>query len=208
MLNEDDSATAAAIIENITLLESAVDFTNTQIQDVLSSAANAAFEDKARAFGWEHAVSAIDEEPNFIARPVWRVEDEPLGGQYDLSFGITAPGEANFWITNALGLLDNSLRIEADFGWAGVRVIQAIMRDQGDIIDDLVTAGFRCDRREPALFIPVIIGQQDLVQAFKDRDDAAIKAPFEAALDLVHAQTPALDQLAQSVRNLRLERSR
>lgn len=208
MLNEDESATAIAIIENMVLLESAVNFAHSKIQDVLSAAANTAFNDKAEAYGWEHEVSAIDEEPNFIARPEWRVEDEPVGGKYDLSLNITTPGEPNFWITHVMGLMDSSMRIEADFGWAGLRVIQQLMRDHGDIISSLVTAGFRCERGEPALFIPVRISQKDLAQAFTDRDDSLIRAPFEAALDLVHANTAALDTLAESVRRLRLQRGR
>ena len=200
MMKNEERDVAAAIVENIELLEGAIKLANTKMDDELNLAIEQVFEQKKQEFMWEGHSEEWTEKPVWIASSAWRAADEEVDGEYDLFFELNVFGDVETFVARWLGELESGVRLETDSNTLKKKSLKAVYSHSEILLKKLTKAGLIFNPTKGCLYVDVVMPRADLVEAFRSGDFDHVKEPIESALNLVKSCEDLLTKLALAIR--------
>ncbi|MBB4836979.1 hypothetical protein HNP52_000030 [Sphingomonas kyeonggiensis] len=199
-----DPAVSGAIARHIEELEVALRHATNVMDRMLGREAGRIIQRKMKAFGWD---GEIDEELDpvcWVAQKSWRT----AGGTNDafdlyINFEGTDCNDGQppeTWVGQFMGFAGSGMQLVLGSNALGRAKWKSVLREQVELVDQLMNSGFRCDAREGRLAVAVQIDKEALISGFEDGDVAEALLPIEAAIDRIHAAEPILDRLVAAIR--------
>ena len=200
-----NTSISAAIVRHIEELEVAFRHVGNVMDPLLGKEAAKLIERKRKEFGWVGEVSDNLDPASWLAPGEWRMAgdtDDNFDLYIDFEGTDCIDGDApETWVAQFLGFAGAGMQLLLDTNALGRAKWKALLRSQGELIDQLVSKGFRCDARDGVLAMPVLIHKDALIGAFEEQDFEAALAPISAALDRIRAEKQMLDMLVDAIRS-------
>jgi len=199
-MDEAESKSAEVIARNIDLLENAVDFALTKMDDALFEAVQEVMNRKKIELRWEGAFGSNFEDAQWVAPSEWRAQDEEVDGSYHLSCYLGLEGDAT---TNVAYFIGGNER----FAYIGIgsdtlkkkRMYKALAITLADDLKLLVERGFMFDEKAFEFKIPIRVGCDAMAKGFADEDLTAALAPIGAAIDLISQNLDVFKRIKEAV---------
>lgn len=196
---------SALIVKHIDELEAAIRYANGKMQPILERAIAQVFDDKRRALGWTGGAPADFDEAQWLAPEEWRMGGDPTEDDFYLSFVLdTMPCldgyEPETWIGTIAGFAGAGIRLSAMTEALGQRDWKALLRSQGQLLDELVSKGFLCDPKTGDIALTVLINREAFELGFEEDALDEVFEPLGLAIDRIVAARSALDQLVDAIK--------
>lgn len=198
-------AAGAVIVMHIDELEAALRYAHETMQPMMAKALARIMEDKRRALQWAGETPANLDKTLWLAPEDWRMPGAVDDNEFYLSFSLaTAPcidgREPETWIGTVAGFAGAGLRLSFSTEALGQRAWKALLKAQGQLVDELVVKGFLCDPRTGDLAVNIHLNRESLAAGFDDEALETALEPLGAAIDRIEAARPLLDRLVEAIK--------
>lgn len=199
-----DTTVGAVIVRNIDELEAALRFVRGSMSDALGHAVADLVEERRRAFGWNGEIAQDLNEGIWFAPSEWRTANDDEDN-YDLYVEFEETDcldgeEAETWIGAFCGFAGSGIRFRLKTNALGQRDWKALLRNEANLADQLVDAGFLCDPKNGELAALISIELDKLADAFADEEFEEALQPIGWAIEKLAKSRPILDQLVTVIR--------
>lgn len=199
-MDEAESKSAEVIARNIELLENAVDFATTKMDNALFEAVHEVLSQKKTELRWEGAFGDNFDDTQWLAPSDWRADDEEVDGSYHLSCYLGLEGDATTNVAYFTGGSDK-------FAYIGIgsdtlikkRMHKVLASSLVDELGELVEKGFVFDEKAFEFRLPIRIGGDAIAKGFAEEDLTAALAPIGAAIDLVCQSLEVFGRIKEAV---------
>jgi hypothetical protein len=199
-----DTLVSAAIARHIEELEVALRHATNVMDRALGKESERIIQRKLKAFSWVGEVDDALEPVSWLAPNAWRT----AGGTND-AFDLYVNFEGTdcidgqspeTWVGQFLGFAGAGMQFVFGSNALGRAKWKGLLREQAELVEQLVSSGFRCDAREGRLALPVHIDKSALISGFEEGDLADALLPIETALDRIRVAKPHFDRLVKAIR--------
>ena len=197
-----DRSLEALIVDHIDELESALAHANTFITPILGKRTAEIIEEKKSEFGWAGQIADELNDDQWLAPEEWRNASDP-DDNFDLyiELGDTYPGvESDTWLGTFCGWQNARLQFSLATNALKPRQWKLLLQSESILVEQLAATGFQCNLKDGDLFLPILIDQKALAEAFEENDFETAFKPFAEQLDLFQKARPILDNLVEAIR--------
>lgn len=199
-----DRSAGDIIVRHIEELEAAVRYARGPMSKALGNAVADLLSEETRRLGWNGELPRDLNEQIWFAPNEWRAANDSED-YYDLFIELEDTdcidgGDATTWIGTFCGFAGAGIRLGLNTNALGPKSWKSLLRNESDLIDQLLDAGFLCDAKKGELAVLMTFDRDALAQAFADDDFGEALLPLAQAIERIVKARPLLDQLVSLIR--------